>query len=169
MESNIKRIRLEQEETINSVRARVVTKADNWKIRTCDYESDRQLQLILMNDDTNSVYITMKRQIQSKLHGYKSQDLKKDLFSPEDFVTLETALNLLKTSGLTCFYCKHRVNILYEQVRDPYQWTLERIDNSAGHNTGNVEIACLTCNLRRRTMYHERFAFTKQLVVTKLI
>ena len=44
------------------------------------------------------------------------------------------------------------------------QWTLERIDNGMGHNKDNVEIACLLCNLRRRTMYHERYVFTKQMM-----
>ena len=53
--------------------------------------------------------------------------------------------------------------MIYEEVRDPKQWTLERIDNTRGHNSDNVEIACLTCNLRRRTMYHERYILTKQM------
>jgi hypothetical protein len=49
------------------------------------------------------------------------------------------------------------------------QWTLERIDNDLGHNKNNVEIACLNCNLRRRTMYHERYLFTKELNIIKKI
>jgi len=59
------------------------------------------------------------------------------------------------------------VHILYENVREPLQWTLERIDNDFGHNKNNVEIACLNCNLRRRTMYHERYLFTKELSIVK--
>ena len=39
------------------------------------------------------------------------------------------------------------------------EWTIERIDNSIGHNKGNVEISCLNCNLRRRTMHYERYLF----------
>ena len=60
------------------------------------------------------------------------------------------------------------VNVLYKNVREPLQWTLERIDNDYGHNHDNVTIACLECNLRRRTMYHERYVFTKQLVIKKI-
>jgi hypothetical protein len=59
------------------------------------------------------------------------------------------------------------MKILYEHVREPKQWSLERIDNDYGHNKNNVEIACLSCNLRRKTMYHERFIFTKQLNIVK--
>ena len=71
---------------------------------------------------------------------------------------------------MLCFYCLQQVKIIYTQVRDPKQWTLERIDNSLGHNRGNVVISCLSCNIRRRCMYHERYVFTKQAaaVVTKL-
>jgi hypothetical protein len=32
-----------------------------------------------------------------------------------------------------------------------------------------VEIACLNCNLRRRTMYHERYVFTKQMGTVRLL
>jgi len=59
------------------------------------------------------------------------------------------------------------VSVLYEIVREPMQWTLERINNDFGHNYGNVEIACLNCNLHRRTMYHERYLFTKELNIIK--
>jgi len=31
-----------------------------------------------------------------------------------------------------------------------------------------VVIACLECNMRRRTMYYERYVATKQLKVNKL-
>jgi hypothetical protein len=53
-------------------------------------------------------------------------------------------------------------------VREPQQWTLERMDNDFGHNEGNVVIACLSCNLRRRTMHYERYLFTKQLNIVKV-
>jgi hypothetical protein len=68
---------------------------------------------------------------------------------------------------LKCFYCKEYVNIIYEPIREPKQWSLERIDNTYGHNVDNVTIACLSCNIRRRTMYHERYVFTKQLSIIK--
>jgi hypothetical protein len=66
-----------------------------------------------------------------------------------------------------CYYCKEDVQVLYENVREPKQWTLDRINNKMGHNHGNLLIACLNCNLRRRTMHTERYVFTKQLNIVK--
>ena len=66
-----------------------------------------------------------------------------------------------------CYYCDNFVKIFYKQVRESNQWSIERIDNNFGHNKNNVTIACLNCNLKRKTMYHERYKFTKQLQVIK--
>ena len=57
--------------------------------------------------------------------------------------------------------------LFYKQIRDKKQWTLDRIDNSVGHNSDNVIISCLECNLKRRTTEMDRFTFTKQLKIKK--
>jgi len=114
------------------------------------------------------VHEEIRRQINYKINSYKGQDVKKGLLLESDFVNYEYVLNLLIEKQLKCFYCLEDVLLLYNYVRENKQWTLERIDNKIGHNRGNVEIACLLCNLRRRTMYHERYVFTKQLCVVKM-
>ena len=114
------------------------------------------------------VHEEIRRQINYKINSYKGQDVKKGLLLETDFVNYEYVLNLLIEKQLKCFYCLEDVLLLYNYVRENKQWTLERIDNKIGHNRGNVEIACLHCNLRRRTMYHERYVFTKQLCVIKM-
>ena len=58
-------------------------------------------------------------------------------------------------------------NYFMNMLENHNSWTLERINNDFGHNYGNLEIACLSCNIKRRTMYHERFVFTKQLIIVK--
>lgn len=109
------------------------------------------------------------RHIHTKINSYKYQDILKEKLSDDLFVNLEYVLQRLLDSNLKCFYCKGSVKILYEFVRETSQWTLERIDNSVGHNRGNVEIACLKCNLSRRCMFHERYKRTKEMtVVVKL-
>ena len=100
--------------------------------------------------------------------GYKAQDIKKDKYDESLFIKHDQVLQLMTESENLCFYCKEKVYVLYENVREPKQWTLERIDNDHGHNEGNVVIACLACNLRRRTMHYERYLFTKQLTISKL-
>jgi hypothetical protein len=151
-------------ETIKDKKIRVVTSRDNWQ---SEYDPVTQLQIIATDASDNPIYKTMIQQIQCKLTGYKSQDQYKDLYEPSNIINLPLTIQLLIRSQLKCYYCKELVKVLYERVREPKQWTLERIDNDFGHNIGNVEIACLSCNLRRRTMYHERFIFTKQLTIVK--
>jgi 23S rRNA U2552 (ribose-2'-O)-methylase RlmE/FtsJ len=107
------------------------------------------------------------REIYKKIYGYRSQDIEKKLLCEEKLVNIINVLDLMMDCKNKCYYCKENVNVLYEIVREPKQWTLERLDNSFGHNRDNVVIACLSCNVRRRTMYHERYVFTKQLNIVK--
>lgn len=126
---------------------------------------DEQLYVLLHSDDESALAKIGLRQIAIKLSSYKSQDLRKRIYNADKFVTLESVVHALNESFLLCFYCRLSVQFFYEFRNDPRQWTLERIDNSMGHNIDNVEIACLECNIRRRTMYHERYSMTKQCVI----
>ncbi len=121
----------------------------------------------ISNKASNPHLLEIHRQINYKIHSYRSQDLKKSLYDESKFVDYTYVMELLREKKLLCFYCRESTTLMYDTVRDGKQWTLDRMDNSMGHNRGNVEIACLTCNLRRRTMYHERYVFTKQLNVVK--
>ena len=109
------------------------------------------------------------REIRRKIEGYRCQDLEKSKYNDLEFIVFKDVVQKLIQCKMICFYCQEKVKLLYLQVRDPKQWTLERIDNQVGHNCTNVEIACLSCNVRRRTMYHEKFRFTKQLVIQKSV
>lgn len=146
---------------------RVVTKTDKWIFTEDELKHSNQCMLLLSimeNKDTKETteqFITS--QIKQKLRGYKEQDLNKNRYHETDFITLSGVLQKLKDCNLMCYYCKCPVSILYEYVREPTQWTIERINNIMGHNYDNVEIACLSCNIRRKTMYFERYLMTKQL------
>jgi len=136
--------------------------------------SDPSIQWNYLNetiqmDDSQPWISLVKTQITQKIRGYRSQDLLKHLFSEKDFINYDYVLGLLFKCHLQCFYCREPTMILYDSVREPRQWTLERINNKFGHNCGNVQIACLTCNLRRGTMFHERYLLTKKIMnVVKL-
>jgi hypothetical protein len=149
---------------------RIVTNSAKWILQ--DPEIQFQfIQQIYENAQTTIYDEPTKKlilqQITQKISGYRSQDVDKNIYSQSEFVDLDKALELMVSSKNECFYCKNRVHVLYEYVREPKQWTLERIDNKFGHNKTNVVIACLDCNLHRRTMYHERYLFTKQLNLIK--
>jgi hypothetical protein len=150
------------------IKKRKVT--EKWNFDTLAINQFESLCSLVLEPEENSnknisnVFRTeIRRQIHYKLHSYRSQDVKKSLLDESQFVNYEYVIELLREKQLKCFYCKETVLLMYDAVRDSKQWTLDRMDNSMGHNRGNVEIACLICNLRRRTMYHERYVFTKQV------
>ena len=108
-------------------------------------------------------------EILCKLSGYRQQDKHNGFFDPARFVSFDLCARLLSDSHECCYYCMQPTKVIYEQVRDPQQWTLERLDNSRGHDEDNVVISCLRCNLRRRLMLPQRYLLTKRLVrVVKL-
>ena len=76
-------------------------------------------------------------------------------------------MELLKTHNLKCCYCSDNIYILYERVREMKQWSLDRINNDIGHNSGNLVVACLACNLKRRRTNKDAFMFTKNMVIIK--
>jgi len=149
---------------------------DKWRFDDKFLELDKQWDCLtaiqsdgLLDDDLKEVCREMRRQIQNKVSSYKMQDIQKHKYDDDKFVDLNFVIQLLHEKSLKCFYCRESVYLFYNFVRENKQWTLERIDNGMGHNKDNVEIACLLCNLRRRTMYHERYVFTKQMMnVVKL-
>ena len=47
------------------------------------------------------------------------------------------------------------------------QWTVDRIDNSIGHDIENIVISCLKCNLQRRSRSSDKFLQTKQMVIKR--
>ena len=140
---------------------RVITATKKWIFNTNDLIPENQYASIHDNSGNNILFV--ERQIAQKISGYRSQDIEKNLLSPELFVNKNDVFALFQSSQLKCYYCKECVLVLYEHVRDPKQWTLERIDNSRGHNRDNVEIACLHCNVRRRCMKPEKYILTKQM------
>ena len=145
---------------------RVITHTDRWQTLT-DQQDDKLSQWMdgsNKEDDSRIVH----RQILNKIAGYKSQDQHKHLYDPKKFVTFPDVLSLLN-SNMACYYCKDHVLVLYDYVREPRQWTLERLNNDQGHNRDNVAVACLQCNLRRRTMLSSKYLQTQEMKhVTKV-
>ena len=152
---------------------RMVTTSKKWDFQTADLSLEYQIELLqkcfsTVEKNTDPRCVFLEQLIHSKWYGYKTQDHEKQLFDPELFVTDRNISDLLVHSRLHCFYCQKPIQLFYEYVRESSQWTLERIDNSMGHNRDNVVIACLGCNISRKTMYYERFIMTKQMTITKI-
>lgn len=102
--------------------------------------------------------------MEKKLAGYKQQDLRHEIYSEAHFVTAAEVAALRGANN--CTYCGDVMGPAGK--RNMKQWTLDRIDNRFGHNSGNVVVACLACNLQRKNRSMAAFKFTKKLVVVKL-
>jgi hypothetical protein len=101
--------------------------------------------------------------LKNKLDSYKQQDKKKTYDAYDDFITLENIIEKLVAYNMRCYYCNSKTLILFKNLRDNYQWTLDRLNNYDEHSNANTIICCLKCNLQRRRKNSEKFKFTKQL------
>ena len=109
----------------------------------------------------------MKSEINKKLQSYKNQDIKKNKFNSEKLITYEECLEKLVVSKLKCYYCKKNCLVYYENKLEQTQWTLDRLDNTIGHEKENVVICCYKCNVKRGRLNDQKFKFTKQLRIVK--
>ena len=110
---------------------------------------------------------SIKSEISRKINGYKTQDVKKEIYNESLLIKADNIIEKLVSCKLKCYYCCKNVKILYKIVRDEQQWTLDRIDNDKCHSDINTVISCLKCNLQRRVKNSKDFVFTKQLKISK--
>jgi hypothetical protein len=156
----------------NQIKKRIITQTEKWNnINTLSlssqYEYIKKIHANNIDDLEQNILKLIKQQINQKIYGYRCQDIEKRIFDINNFIDFSGVLDLIIKFNNHCYYCKEPTQLLYENVREPKQWTLDRIDNKLGHNKNNLLIACLNCNLRRRTMHTERYVFTKQLNIVK--
>lgn len=137
------------------------------------FEYNKQLELIhniynanTSNTDDNLIKITVQ-QLEKKITSYKQQDINKQKLDNNKIINLNIILNALIETKLKCYYCKCEMLILYENVRESKQWTVDRVNNDFGHNIDNFVLACLECNLNRRCKDTDKFLFTKQLNIVR--
>ena len=142
---------------------------EKWKNKKDLLEKANQLRIL------NQIYLDekfegcddVKRELKNKLNSYKFQDTEKKKLAKDNFISWDQMLEKLVLSKLICYYCKQKMSLMYSQVRENSQWTLDRLNNDIGHDNSNVVIACLKCNLKRRTTNSEKFKFTKQMRIIK--
>ena len=151
---------------------RVETKT--WCLNEEELTHKLQLEVLTLNNfmenDKNKMdkyLLKLTRHIKNKIYNYRQQDMIKKKLNETDFVSFEETIDLLKKCNMKCCYCSNEVYILYEHVREMNQWSLDRINNDIGHNKGNLVIACLECNLKRRRTNKDAFMFTKNMVIIK--
>ena len=130
-------------------------------------ENQHKLVKRLCANEDFSGNIFVKKELVRKIKSYRAQDIKKNKLNEEKLIKMDECIDKLVLSKMKCYYCMEDMLLVYENVREPKQWTLDRIDNSKGHITENVVISCLDCNLKRRTMSDKKFKFSKQMKIIK--
>lgn len=140
---------------------------------SADYEEPcHKIQLSLINKyymgHSNDFTSYVSREISRKISGYKSQDIKKEVYDQKLLVSENDIIEKLVVSKMICFYCRSQVKVLFTGIRDERQWTLDRIDNRKCHSNENTVISCLQCNLKRRVTDFDKFNFTQKLVISKV-
>jgi hypothetical protein len=141
-----------------------------WTIDDAFFDYNKQLEVLrrlIADDNTLEERKFFRKEIKAKLDGYVGQDIKNGIHDLAAIISLDAIIELLLISKMRCTYCRECCELIYKDVMAPRQWTLDRVNNDQGHNGGNVVLACLACNLQRRTMDAERFKFGKQLRVVK--
>ena len=140
-------------------------------ISTSSLKNDDKSQLKYVNmlfcNDSFTHDKKIKSQINQKINSYKNQDIKKK--RDHGLITYDELIEKIVISKLKCYYCKSNVAIIYEDVRQSNQWTLERIDNAISHTNDNCVICCLECNLKRRCIDSNRFKYSKEFANIKKI
>ena len=132
------------------------------------FQQNKQIEFINklyqnIHFDENKICI---REIKLKLNGYKNQDKQKER-NVNNIINFDEIIEKLVLSQLKCFYCRENMKIVFENIREPTQWTLDRLNNYYAHNNDNVVVCCLKCNLQRRRQNHKSFKFSKQMIITK--
>ena len=146
------------------------TRTMKWTIDDAFFTHDKQLEVLrrlIADDQTLEERNFFKKEVKVKLDGYARQDKANDVHDLSAIISLDAIIELLLISKMRCTYCRECCELIYKDVMAPRQWTLDRVNNDQGHNGNNVVLACLACNLQRRTMDAERFKFGKQLRVVK--
>ena len=153
-------------ENINKIEKNKKIRIKSYNI---DYNYSRELEII--NNIYNNINDKLKeitiKEIKRKINGYKLQDIKKNIYDIDNIINIDNIIEKLYKCKLKCFYCSDNIILFYKIVRDPKQWTLDRIDNNLCHTNDNTIISCLSCNLKRRLTDKDKFEFTKKLIIIK--
>jgi hypothetical protein len=108
------------------------------------------------------------KEIKLKLSSYYQQDkIKSRVSDNTGIIKPDEVIQVITDQTLKCYYCNENMKLLYKSKYDKSQWTLDRIDNKLPHTKENVVISCLKCNLQKRARNHDKFHFTKNMVIKK--
>lgn len=125
-----------------------------------------ELAQIFTNGPKTELQSGICQEIKQKLSTYQSNDTRKGLGGgnvPEP----DSVVEMMILEKGRCVYCHREWKVLYQNRRDPFQWSIDRIDNGQSHHLGNIVISCLQCNLQRRQRDAVEFFNSRNLRVVR--
>ena len=137
------------------------TQVEKWNVDKSWFTCKKQIQLLKKDEQL------LKEEIIKKISSYRQQDVLKKRLNKERIITYPYVKKMLIDCKLKCHYCEEDSFVLYETRRDMNQWTVDRIDNSIGHDIENIVISCLKCNLQRKSRSSEKFLCSKKMVIQR--
>jgi NAD-dependent dihydropyrimidine dehydrogenase PreA subunit len=137
------------------------------ELKNIDFDHLEKLQKIKNKEPMDDDMKNILSEIRKKHYAYKSQDKIKHKFDDIQHITLDQLIDKILESNLKCYYCEKELLLIYNKLKDTSQWSLERLDNNKGHYNENTCIACLHCNLSRRTDNYIEFKKGKMLRIVK--
>src|SRR5271165_5108450 len=93
--------------------------------------------------------------IDKKIENYKEQDIKAERLL-DNYIQKDEVIELFKKQKYGCHYCWSSSTV--------YNWSLDRIDCSKAHTSGNCIIACINCNRQRKDTFMPKFYRKKALL-----
>jgi len=154
---------------LNGVEKPIRNDTIKWTLDDIYYTYNKQIEIInkLYLEQEHELEQMIKREIQKKINGYKTQDIHNNIYDISCLISLVQTIEKLMISKLKCFYCRDNCELLYTRVFSKKQWTLDRINNAKGHNHDNVVICCLDCNIKRGNMDSNRFKRGKEIKIVR--
>ena len=107
----------------------------------------------------------IKVTIQNWIFCSRTSDKKYDRYDPVKFIDKCFLEGLVEDSDKKCVYCKCDMQFL---ERKNNMCTIERIDNSIGHNKDNCVLACWGCNNERGNRHtFDEFVTLKSMQISE--
>ena len=98
--------------------------------------NDRYIHEQIPEQEYTPFYISSQR---LKNYSYQDQDTRR--YNAKKFIKMNEVEDLFKKQSSRCFHCWENLTL--------ETWTLDRINNNYGHETGNCLLSCLRCNTQR--------------------
>ena len=98
--------------------------------------------------DVETSKFSYPKNIYKKITSYIEQDIKASR-SLDNYIREDEIKELFKKQKFVCYYC-WGLGIIYS-------WTLDRIDCSKGHLSGNCVVAHEYCNIQTRSAFIPKF------------